>query len=746
MIESGPWKFAVEVHPEGWSFPATATWIAGWISAPQERTVSDLRGWIDGRPALAIWGIPKPGLDEQFINRPGPPYTGFTLLVTPHRGASLFRLEVLDQSGRWTEIFRQSITTSSDAPVAPEPRRLAEDLPALAMELLRLKQRRQDVSWHELADQTISSLLAEPLDSLPNPPFHGALEEPRHEGWIRYGRLSITGWLAHRTAKIRHITAVVDPLLENTLLYGLKRSDVNDIFGDLPGREKSAFVGHVDLPADTQTPCLLKIFAELEDGTKHLVFAQRFTPKVIAGEAPPLPTLSRTTFARAAWALKGAARRHGLVDESWLALSRPLRRAWTAFATEAPAAAAAVPRSLTADAPLLDAAPLRVAFVTHNLNFEGAPWFIFELARHFAAQPGVTVTVLSPQAGPMQRTYAEIGLDVRMVDATAIFNATTTSEAETALDSLARDLPWTEHDLVIANTMVSFWAVLAAQRARKPALLYVHESSPVHRFFAPILNPSVHPFVEQAFQAAAKVVFTAKSTRTVHHALEHRGNFALLPSWIDVGRIDRFAAAHDTVALRLKHGLDPEAILLVNIGSVCERKGQHVFIQAADLLREELRFTYPDRKIQFVMVGARPGLYLQSLEEEIERRGLNGTALFLPETGDIFDFYHLADIFVCTSFEESFPRVLLESAAFHRPIVSSNVNGIAEMLAPNEAWLVPPGDRYQLAKAIKEALAALFADDDDRIQRARAKIESRYHESRSLPRHLNLARYAARRA
>ena len=116
---------------------------------------------------------------------------------------------------------------------------------------------------------------------------------------------------------------------------------------------------------------------------------------------------------------------------------------------------------------------------------------------------------------------------------------------------------------------------------------------------------------------------------------------------------------------------------------------------------------------------------------------------FAPETGEIFDYYQVADVFVCTSFEESFPRVLLESAAFRRLIVSTDVNGIAEMINPDEAWLMPPGDRYRLAEGLKAALAAHFAGDRARAEKARATVLHKYHEAQSLPQHALLARAAA---
>ncbi|MFI5337791.1 MAG: glycosyltransferase family 4 protein, partial [Opitutales bacterium] len=520
-------------------------------------------------------------------------------------------------------------------------------------------------------------------------------------------------------------------------------TDIGGVFSDLPGRETSAFLGHVDLPAGSSPPALLKVFAELDNGEKHLVFAQRFTPRVIAGADTPLPPLSRLTFATAAWALLRSARRHHLPPVRWVDLRPALRRAWESFTAEAPPRPVALHLAATPAADGDTGRPLRVIVATHNLNFEGAPWFIFDLARHLAARPGAIVRIVSPQEGPLRAAFEKAGLPVSVLELGAAFGADTSEGFFAALDRATAGLPWTDTDLVIGNTMVSFWAVHAAHRAGKPALLYVHESSPVRRFFAPAVAPALFPVIEEAFRAATRVVYTAGATQQVHARLENHGNAVLLPSWVDVARIDAFAAASDPSSLRRRHGLDPDAVLVVNIGSLCERKGQHVYIQAIDLLKEELRFTHPGRKIQFVMVGARPGLYLEMLKEEVARLGLGELTAFVTETGEIFDYYRLADIFCCTSFEESFPRVLLESAAFGLPIVTTNVNGIPEMLATDEAWLTPPGDRYRLADALKLALAAHFAGDRSRPEKARAAVLRKYHEANSLPLHAALARAVA---
>ena len=116
----------------------------------------------------------------------------------------------------------------------------------------------------------------------------------------------------------------------------------------------------------------------------------------------------------------------------------------------------------------------------------------------------------------------------------------------------------------------------------------------------------------------------------------------------------------------------------------------------------------------------------------------------LAERGDIDDFFRMADLLVCTSFEESFPRVLLEAMAFGVRIVSTDVFGIPEMLTGNdEAHLIPAGDPAKLAAALTKALGEHFAGDDWMVSMARARVHRHFDTTKLLPRHLELCREAA---
>ncbi|MBS0662189.1 MAG: glycosyltransferase [Verrucomicrobia bacterium] len=391
--------------------------------------------------------------------------------------------------------------------------------------------------------------------------------------------------------------------------------------------------------------------------------------------------------------------------------------------------------------------PLRlgVAVVTHNLNLEGAPLFIFEYARYLAEQAGWKVRVFSPVEGPLRKKFEDAGLAVEVLDADAFLKAESAAEFHANLKRFAAGLRWDDIDLIVGNTMVAYWTVFLGQALGKPAALYIHESNTPRKFFTEhaLAAPEVVPLTEQALSQASRVIFTARATRQILEPLNTRDNFRTLASWVDIERIERFAAAHDKRQLRLKYGLDPDATLVVNIGSVCQRKGQHVYIRAIDQLMKQHGPSFDGRgKIEFLMVGAREGLYLESIEQDIELMGLRNTRLF-PETLDIYDWYRLADIFVCTSFEESFPRVLLESASFRIPIISTNVNGIPEMLVNHdEAFLIPAGDYHKLCAALKACLDKYFARDDKMVSMAFARM-SRFYDARvSLPTHVAMAREA----
>ena len=82
------------------------------------------------------------------------------------------------------------------------------------------------------------------------------------------------------------------------------------------------------------------------------------------------------------------------------------------------------------------------------------------------------------------------------------------------------------------------------------------------------------------------------------------------------------------------------------------------------------------------------------------------------------------------SLQEGLPVVLMEAMALRRPVISTYIAGIPELVRPETGWLVPAGDIPGLAKAMaaclntaQERLAAMGPAARDRVL-ARHSIET----------------------
>lgn len=381
---------------------------------------------------------------------------------------------------------------------------------------------------------------------------------------------------------------------------------------------------------------------------------------------------------------------------------------------------------------------LRVLLLTHNLNLEGAPLFLLEYAEYLARQAGFQLTVLTSQDGPLRANYEALGAKITMVDRHRIYSAESPADFMERIDEVATQLDFASVDLVVCNTLVNYWGIHLAHRAGKPSLFYIHESTSIFRFFEKALPLPMHGMVEEAFRLATRALFLCHATEAYYKDLDVNGNFRLVPSWIRLDEIERFKRTHSRADLRRRYGFRDDETIIANIGTVCERKGQHTFIRAVEHFNH---LHHGGRQHRFLLVGGRAGIYLDLLTEEIRRMAIPNIEI-VSETRAAYDYFRLADLFVCSSFEESFPRVVLEAMSFRTPIVTTDVHGIPEMVSQRQdAYLVPAGDYIALSKMMKTCL------DKERCGKsltatAYSRVLRNYSYERVLPYHVALAREA----
>jgi len=139
----------------------------------------------------------------------------------------------------------------------------------------------------------------------------------------------------------------------------------------------------------------------------------------------------------------------------------------------------------------------------------------------------------------------------------------------------------------------------------------------------------------------------------------------------------------------------------VCVGRICEQKGQLLLIEAAAKVR--------DMGEQFELILVGDGDMRQEAESLIRRHGLGDmvTITGWASGAEVRDYLVSARALVLPSFAEGLPVVIMEALALGRPVISTYIAGIPELVEPDACgWLVPAGSVDGLVRAMLEALRA----------------------------------------
>jgi colanic acid/amylovoran biosynthesis glycosyltransferase len=143
----------------------------------------------------------------------------------------------------------------------------------------------------------------------------------------------------------------------------------------------------------------------------------------------------------------------------------------------------------------------------------------------------------------------------------------------------------------------------------------------------------------------------------------------------------------------------PAVRRLVCVGRLSEPKGQLLLVEAAHRLAAQ--------GIEFELVLAGDGELRAEIEASIRRYKLQGRVCITGWiSGDeVREQILAARALVLPSFAEGLPIVIMEAMALKRPVISTFVGGIPELVRSGEhGWLVPAGDVEALADVIRTCL------------------------------------------
>ena len=165
----------------------------------------------------------------------------------------------------------------------------------------------------------------------------------------------------------------------------------------------------------------------------------------------------------------------------------------------------------------------------------------------------------------------------------------------------------------------------------------------------------------------------------------------------------------------------PDAQRLVCVGRLCEQKGQLLLVEAAyEVVRQGVA-------LHLVLAG--DGEMRAEIEKLITDRGLGAHVRITGwlSSAQVRDEILAARALVLPSFAEGLPVVIMEAMALRRPVISTFVAGIPELVQPGEnGWLFPAGDLGELVSAMLACLATSHSELARMAQAAHVRVLERH--------------------
>ena len=211
------------------------------------------------------------------------------------------------------------------------------------------------------------------------------------------------------------------------------------------------------------------------------------------------------------------------------------------------------------------------------------------------------------------------------------------------------------------------------------------------------------------------------NSHAVRNIFSRNGKTQTVYNGIDLSLFD---PGTDGERVRTMLNISKETKLIGTVGHLAPLKGYEELMEAmGKVVREGF-------DVKLVVVGdaiyPHSQRYKRKLLSLVESNGLNDRVIFAGHREDIPELLASFDIFVLPSQSEGFGRVNLEAMAMGKPVISTNVGGIPEVVVDGVTGiLVPPDDPNALSRALMKLL-------DDPSQResmgreGRKRVEERF--------------------
>ena len=276
---------------------------------------------------------------------------------------------------------------------------------------------------------------------------------------------------------------------------------------------------------------------------------------------------------------------------------------------------------------------------------------------------------------------------------------------------------------------------LAAAHAGVPVIIHTFHGHVFHSYFGKSKTQfflSIERYLAKRSSAIIAISNSQKKELVNEFHICKEEKVRVIPLGFD---LDRFRLNQNELrnSFRTKYQLDNDTLAIGIIGRLVPIKNHSLFIRSVKQLIGKTT-----RKFHAFIIG--DGEERQRLEELCKSEGISFNNLVTVNANAVVTFTSwikeievaLAglDIVALTSFNEGTPVSLIEAQAAGKPIVSTNVGGISDVILKDQsAFLVPTDD----VTAFVEKLAMLIDDDNLRLKFSSVGwpfVQSKFHYRR----------------
>lgn len=225
--------------------------------------------------------------------------------------------------------------------------------------------------------------------------------------------------------------------------------------------------------------------------------------------------------------------------------------------------------------------------------------------------------------------------------------------------------------------------VLIGKLFGKKVILHIHGGG-FHNFYGN--NKLLKPYIRFILEKADAVICLSAHWKKYYS---------------ETFRLKRLVVVNNVMeeAVRMERAERNGTVNLLFLGHITEKKGVYDLLKVLASDKESFK-----HKVSFTIGGIGD---VDKLHKAIAEHGFNGDVRFAGwvSGNKKAELLNNCDVYVLPSYNEGLPISVLEAMSYGKPVISTQVGGIPEIVKPGfNGWLFKPGDHEALRTIIREAI------------------------------------------